>query len=311
MAELVLVTGASGTLGRALIPVLLERGDRVRAIDIRLPTGVDSGVDWQTVDLRDAAAVARATKGVTLAVHGAAWHGMHLREHSARDFWELNVNGTFNLYEACAAEGTRAVDLSSSMGVYGLAGAPPAEGGAVRIHEGLAPQPTDIYGASKLVCEQLAGYYARSRGVRGVALRYGMFVPEPFAHYGVRMLYGGVDERDVAAAVVTGLDRAADGGLQFGAYNVVSSLPYTDGDARELRTDPMAVIRRHWPDVEDLLARANVEPWGPIHNWYDVARASADLGWRPRWNFDQFLRAIRAGVSEASRIQPAKWHRGD
>ena len=303
MSDLVLVTGARGTLGQALIPKLLERGHHVRAIDVRVPATRDDGVEWQSVDLRDAAAVGRATEGVTLAVHGAAWHGVHLREHPPRDFWELNVDGTFNLYEACAAAGTRTIVLSSTMGVYGTAGVPAGGDGAVRIHEGLAPQPTDIYGASKLLCEELAAMYARSGGVQGVALRYGMFVPEPFGHYGVRMLYGGVDERDVATAVLAALERS-DAGLPFGAYNIMSALPYTDEDAKELRTDLMAVVRRRWPGAEELMHRAGAVPWGPVHNWYDISRPQRDLGWQPRWNFTEFLEALRAGVTDASAIEP-------
>lgn len=297
-----LVTGARGTLGQALIPKLLERGYEVRAIDLRGPATPDADVDWQSVDIRDSGAVARATEGVTLAVHGAAWHGIHLQEHPPRDFWELNVDGTFNLYEACAAAGTRTIVLSSTMGVYGAAGVPAGDG-AMLIYEGLVPQPTDIYGASKLLCEALAAVYARSRGVNGVALRFGMFVPEPFGHYGVRMLYGGVDERDVVSAVLAALERS-DAGLPFGAYNIMSALPYTDADANDLRADLMAVIRRHWPDAEELMRRAGAVPWGPVHNWYDISSAQRDLDWQPRWNFKEFLEAVRAGVTDASAIHP-------
>ena len=303
MKELTLVTGAAGTLGQVIIPLLLQRGDQVRAIDIRMPATRDERVDWRTVDIRDRAAVAHAAEGVTRAVHCAAWHGIHLQEHPPRDFWELNVDGTFTLYDACVSAGTRTVILASTMGVYGAAGAPADDRGAVRIHEGLTPRPTDIYGASKLLCEELAGFHARSGGVRGMALRFGMFVPEPFGHYGVRMLYGGVDERDVASAVLLALDRA-DAGLPFGAYNIMSALPYTKEDADDLRRDPMAVVRRHWPHAEDLLEHVGANLWGPVNNWYDVRRAQQELGWQPRWNFTEFLGAVSAGVVDASAIEP-------
>lgn len=304
MTDLVLVTGAAGTLGSALLPMLLDEGHDVRAVDLQVPSTAGADIDWLAVDLRDADAVAAATRGVTLAVHGAAWHGIHLADHPPRDFWELNVDGTFNLYEACAANGTRAVVFSSTMGVYGKAGVPAEGSGAIRIHERLVPQPTDIYGASKLVGEELGAMYARSRGVAGAALRYGMFVPEPFGHYGVRMLYGGVDERDVAKAVIAALERS-DAGLPYAAYNIMSSLPFTPGDADELRTDLMAVVRRHWPDAEPLMERAEAVPWGPVNNWYDISLAERDLGWRPRWNFTEFLAAVREGITEAAAIPPA------
>ena len=119
MGDLVLVTGGAGTLGRALAQPLLDRGFRVRSVDVRPIDGLPAAVETSVVDLRDSAAVEAVMGGVTAVIHGAAWHGVHLRDHPARDFWELNVDATFNVYEAALAAGVRAVVLCSTMGVYG------------------------------------------------------------------------------------------------------------------------------------------------------------------------------------------------
>jgi len=100
----VAITGAAGTLGRHLIPMLLARGDRVRAIDVA-PLDELDGVESRQVDIRVRDAVQGALEGTEALVHAAAWHGIHMRDHPPRDFWDLNATGTFNVYEAAREAG--------------------------------------------------------------------------------------------------------------------------------------------------------------------------------------------------------------
>lgn len=289
----ILITGAAGTLGRALTPVLAAHGYAVRAMDL-VPTGFDlPSVSALAGDIRRPDDVRRAVAGVDAVVHAAAWHGIHLGQHPARDFWELNVDGTFNLYEAAAEAGVRKVVFSSTMGVYGRS-RESAEGRAVHVHEDSPRLPTDVYGLSKGLGEELAACYARTGRVRSVALRFGMFVPEPFARYGVRLLYGGIDERDVASAVLAALDALESEKLDFDAFNIESALPFTEFEAGELWNDPAAVVSHHWPHAHELMGAVGAELWGPIKEWFDIAKAERVLDWRPQHNFDSFLDSIRS-----------------
>lgn len=296
MPETILITGASGTLGRAVTPLLLAQGHAVRLVDLITPVAPAYG-QTLTGDLRDEAFLIRAVHGVDAIVHAAAWHGIHLRDHPPADFWALNVDVTLAMYEAALAAGVDRIVLASTMGVYGASRTPGDDGAAVRLHEQLPLQPVNVYELSKAVAEEIAASYdRRAPGIRSIALRFGMFVPEPFLHAGIRFLYGGVDERDVAAATVAALDRlrtAVRG--SFAAYNVMSALPYTEADGQALRADPMAVIARHWSHAAELMRQAGVEPWGPIHEWYDITAAEGDLGWRPHYGFSEFLSALREG----------------
>jgi UDP-glucose 4-epimerase len=297
MAETILITGGAGTLGRATTQLLLQRSVRVRILDLIAGKSGD-GVQWIVGDVRRPDDVRNAMDGVSAVVHAAAWHGMHLRDHPASDFWELNVDGTFNVFEAAVEAGVATAVVASTMGVYGASRAPTADGGARRLHEGLPLLPINVYELTKVLTEQIAASYdlRSDRGVRSVALRFGMFVPEPFLHSGIRFLYGGVDERDVASAVMTALDRtqrAAPGA--FAAFNIFSDLPYDQEDAPLLPVDPMRVVERHWPEARALLRASEVEPWGPIREWYDITKAQHELGWQPRYGFDAFLTALRKG----------------
>lgn len=297
--ETVLITGGAGTLGRATSALLLARGDRVTVLD--LVSGEERpGVAWVQGDVRRPDDIRGAMESVDAVVHAAAWHGIHMRDHSPADFWELNVDGTFQVFRAAVDAGIQRVVVASTMGVYGASRALPPGGGAVRLHEGLPVKPVNVYELSKVITEEIAASYDRQEpaGVRSVALRFGMFVPEPFLHSGIRFLYGGVDERDVASAVVAALDvirTSVPGG--FAAYDIFSALPYDESDARSLRSDPDAVIARHWPDAPALMERAGVKPWGPINEWYDISRAREGLGWTPRYGFTEFLAALREGRS--------------
>jgi nucleoside-diphosphate-sugar epimerase len=299
MAETILITGGAGTLGRATIEVLLARGDRVRVLDLVAAEPRD-GVEWLVGDLRRPDDVASAVQGTDAVVHAAAWHGMHLADHPASDFWDLNVDGTFHVFEAASRAGVTRTVVASTMGVYGASRAPGPTGGATRLHEGLPLKPVNVYELSKVLTEQIAASYdlRDTGGVRSIALRFGMFVPQPFDHSGIRFLYGGIDDRDVASAVVTALDRLRTTKPgDFAAYNVFSALPFDDADAPLLPTEPMKAIARHWPDAPALLERAGLEPWGPVREWYDVSLAGEELGWQPRYGFDEFLTALRGGRS--------------
>ncbi len=301
MAGSFLITGGSGTLGRALAPLLIADGWTVRRADLQHGE-VDVG-EFMETDLRRAEDARRAVAGMDAIIHAAAWHGVHLADHPARDFWELNVDGTYNVLEAALEAGVDRIVLSSTMGVYGSSSHPDDDEPAVRVHEALPLRPGDIYGQSKVMSERLTAFYARVHGLRAIALRYGMFVPEPFGHYGVRMLYGGVDVRDVASANIAALRRLAAPG-DFAAYNVFSSLPFADADLEELRTNPMGVVGRHWPDAPGLLARIGEKPWGPINTLYDSKRAAQELEWRPRFGFGTFLEGLRRGVRSEDGLTP-------
>jgi UDP-glucose 4-epimerase len=241
MTSDVLVTGGAGALGLALAPVLAARGS-VRLFDVRRPeVSLPAGVEFIVGDVRERGDIETALDGVEVLVHAAAWHGIHLRDHPPEDFWSLNVDGTFVVYEAAARAGVTKAVFASTMGVYGESAGRDGER-AVRVHEDLPRLPSDVYGVSKVVGEDTAAFYHRARAVRGVALRFGMFVPEPFLRYGVRLLYGGVDERDIVSAVVAAIDVLdAQPGRAFRAYNIHSQLPYEDHDALALTSDPMSV----------------------------------------------------------------------
>ena len=290
-----LITGAGGTLGVTLAPMAAAQGHEPVLLDIQpLDTPFESIVG----DIRNAEDVRRAMDGIEIVVHAAAIHGIHLRDHTPQQFHDLNLTGTFNTWQAAADAGVKGLVFSSTMGVYGKSGAPPTEDSVVALHEDQPLLPGDIYGFTKVAGEEMCRYYLRRYGIPSVALRYGMFVPEPYFHSGIRLLYGGVDARDVARAVLTAADALVAGDVEWDAFNVESLVPFSVKDGSMLRSDVMAVIGRYYPGADELLRARGVPRLNAIHNYYPMDRIADRLAYRPEHNFDDWLEDLRSRSEE-------------
>jgi 2-alkyl-3-oxoalkanoate reductase len=164
----VLVTGASGSLGGAVVDRLRAEGKRVRVMVRTLPDRVPEGVEIALGDLGDPAAVDRAVKGAKMVIHvGAAMKG-GLIEHKA-----ATVIGTRNVLEACTKHGVEKLVHVSSMSVVDWAGGP--DGSTVNEHTAFEPRAEDrgAYTQCKLEAEKLVTEWVRDKGLHAVILRPG------------------------------------------------------------------------------------------------------------------------------------------
>jgi 2-alkyl-3-oxoalkanoate reductase len=164
----VLVTGASGGLGSALVQRLRAEGERVRVMVRRLPDRVPAGVEVVVGDLGDPAAVERAVRGARVVYHvGAAMKG-GWPEHQCG-----TVVGTRNVLEACVKFGVeKLVHISSLSVVHWASGSP---GAPVHEETPLEPRPEErgAYTRAKLEAERLVTGFTREHGLPTVILRPG------------------------------------------------------------------------------------------------------------------------------------------
>ena len=106
---IVLATGASGFLGRAVVADLIAAGHDVRTLQ-RRPSGIAGARDIRG-SVTDAATVTEAVAGVEAVVHLAAKVSL---AGDRREFYNVNVGGTTTLLDAAAAAGvSRFVQVSS------------------------------------------------------------------------------------------------------------------------------------------------------------------------------------------------------
>jgi 2-alkyl-3-oxoalkanoate reductase len=162
-----LVTGASGSLGKATVKRLRAEGHRVRVFQRRIPRTPEDGVEYSLGNLGDPAAVDRAVKGAEIVIHcGAAMKGGWL-EHKGG-----TVVGTQNVIDACLRHGVAQLVHISSMSVVDWAGS--VGGGAVSEAANLEPRPGERgdYTRAKLEAERLV-VAAAERGLPVVILRPG------------------------------------------------------------------------------------------------------------------------------------------
>jgi UDP-glucose 4-epimerase len=288
----VLITGAGGNLGRVVVPALVEKGHEPVLMDYR---PIDTPYHFIQGDVTRQEDVRAALKGVDTVVHAAALHGIHLSNHSSEDYWNLNVAGTFYVYEAAREAGIKKIVLCSTMGVYG-ASVKETENGFAVVTEDLPLLPRDFYGESKKLCEDLAEFYSRNHGIRTVAYRLGMFVPETFIRYGFRLLKGGVDDRDVAQAVLLGLENHT---IAFDAFNIMSEVPFAREEFPEWNRDPAGFLEKHYPGLSELVKvhGETLDELGRMWGWtyWSVEKAKQLLGYSPQHNFTQFYKALKRG----------------
>lgn len=163
----VLVTGATGFVGRALCELLVRQGYVVRAA-LRQQGGAPRGVSEQIVigTIGPQTQWGEALKGVSLVMHLAARvHVLNDSSDHLNLYEETNVQGTRSLAEASAAAGVFRFVFLSSIKVNG------ESTHGVQYGIDLAPAPEDAYGISKWRAEQVLTEVSARTGMQTTSLR--------------------------------------------------------------------------------------------------------------------------------------------
>jgi len=164
----VLLTGASGTIGRLLARRLGHMGWRLRLTDLApFPDPLPPDVSFSACDLQDRDAVLALAEGCGLILH----FGGISTEQPFEAVCGPNLRGTFHVYEAARPERARVVFASSNhaVGLY--------ERSVVLDHDCLL-RPDGYYGLSKAYGEMLARMFWDKHAVETVVVRIGSVLPE-------------------------------------------------------------------------------------------------------------------------------------
>jgi nucleoside-diphosphate-sugar epimerase len=279
----VLLTGGSGNLGQTLVPKLLDKGHTPLLLDVRAPPLLNEAAVFIEGSILDRPKLTEIFRGCDCIVHIAAWHGIHedRGEKDAYDFFDLNVRGTFEVFEAAASAGIGKVIFISTTSVY---------------------RPDTRYGSSKVLAELIAEDYRKHRHMDVITLRPRAFIPHwdraVYAKYSdwARWFWkGAVHIDDVAAAVILGLDLLSR--RQLGQQLVLtldSAYEYTDADLDHWDAEgPGSTFRKYYPEYYDLALSYGLAP-ALKPTKLDISETVRWLGYKPAYSLANLLSELAA-----------------
>ena len=291
----ILITGATSTVSRGMIPRLRAEGHEIVLHDlVRLPDNdLFRDIPFVQGDIQAGVGLERAAMGCDLILHTPAWHGIHWREKTEVDFWRLNVDGTFWMFQTAVAAGITRVVFLSSMAWHGH---------------------YDKYGFTKQMGEELCEYFRRNHKMRYVSIRPHDFTPwgsDYVNRYGARLLYGGVDWEDVLDCTQLSMAKLA-GPLaeetepEAIVVQALRANAFTEDQLADWEAEPLAACEQIFPGAHTLVEKYGIKINGKP-SVVDVGAGAAQIGYRPKHHFGTFLENLRRLDAEGGREAVAAW----
>lgn len=279
----VLLTGGSGDLGHTLVPRLLDKGDTPVILDPRAPLDLKPGAVFIQGSILERAKLSELIDGCDCMVHIAAWHGIHEArgEKNPYEFFDLNVRGTFEVFEAAASLGINKVVYISTTSV---------------------DKPDTWYGRSKILGERIAEDYRRCGNMNVITLRPRAFIPfwnrAVYASYSdwARWFWrGAVHIDDVASAVMLSIDLISRQQLsQRLTLALDSGYEYTDSDLDQWDADGAgSTFRKHYSEYYDLAISYGLDP-ALKPTKLDISETVRWLGYKPTYSLARLLAELAA-----------------
>lgn len=322
---MIIVTGATGFIGRYLVDQLVEDGVEVVATG-RSERGKayykKAGIPFVQLDITKEEDFEKLPKeNVDAAVHLAALLSIDIAKWKPKDYLMTNALGTYNVLEYCRKSNVKKI-------IYAMTHSDVNRAKEVVITEKTPKQFGSTIGSgntlpyivSKIAAMNFIEVYAKEARIHGIILRfpgirgYGSrdtyyncvfhrFIQkaiksEPIEIWGehktVRDL---VYIKDVVAAIIGALKSEKASGL----YNIGSGKGMTiEDEARAIievfspPDNPSKLIYR--PDIEEVRKRSYI---------FDISKAKRDFGYSPKYSYEEALRDYK---KEMKRIDSKNWH---
>lgn len=291
----VFLTGGAGDLGQYLCRSLTGMGHTPVVFDIRMPpdatsstsknSGDSSEIEFVEGSILDRKQLQSALQDIDVIVHIAAWHGIHefKNKKNAWEFWDLNVNGTFNLFQSAREAGIDNVIFISSTSVderYGL------------------------YGHTKVLGEEIATTYAHRHGMKVITLRPRAFIPPyntevytNFIEWAKWFSKGAVHISDVAQSVIKSIELLMDNRYEFNGtplcLTVDGAYEYNDEDIANWDADgPGSTFKKYYKQFYELAQSVGLDPTRKPTK-LDISKTKEILNYRPLYSMKTLLLELK------------------
>ncbi|WP_373802523.1 UDP-N-acetylglucosamine 4,6-dehydratase (inverting) [Bacteroides heparinolyticus] len=164
----ILITGGTGSLGKALTKTIFEKWPGIKRLviysrdeqkqfimDQEYPHSKYPQIRFFVGDVRDKERLVRALNGIDYVIHAAAMKHVHIAEYNPTECVKTNIGGAQNVIDACLVTGVRSV---------------------VALSTDKACAPINLYGATKLASDKLfvaANNIKGSNPIKFSVVRYG------------------------------------------------------------------------------------------------------------------------------------------
>lgn len=300
------VTGGAGFIGSALVRTLLDAGGEVGVIDNLLSghernlAEVRDRVRLHIADIRDGAAIAPLIAGADTVFHLAAIPSVPKSIDQPRPSHEVNIDGTYEVYEAARKGGVRRVVYAASSSAYGDSETLPKV-------ETMPARPKSPYAVQKYVGELYASVFSSCFGLETVALRffnvYGPRQDPSSAYSGVLSLFmkhliarteptifgDGEQSRDF-----TYVEDVAELCLKAANASGVSGNMYNAGNGGRYTLNQIWALLQEMEGVEIGVKYGPPRAGDVRHSMADTTAAMADLGHAPKFSIEEGLKRTLA-----------------
>ncbi|MCP5468963.1 MAG: SDR family oxidoreductase [Chlamydiales bacterium] len=289
-----LVTGGAGFIGSHLVELLLHSGHEVVVVDnlnsgrLKNLEGVskDPLFKFYPVDIREKESLKECFYGIDWVFHLAGLADIVPSIENPRDYFEVNVDGTFNVLECAREVGAKRFIYAASSSCYGIPDIYPTP-------ETTKVDPQYPYALTKYLGEELVMHWSRLYGLPALSLRlfnvygprsrtsgtygavFGVFLAQKLHDLPFTVVGDGTQTRDftfvtdVARAFLT----AAKSSHTAEILNVGSSNHYSVNRLVEL--------------LEGEVVHIPKRPGEPDCTFADIAKIENLLGWKAQVSFEK------------------------
>tara|TARA_B100001123_G_C15337776_1_gene1033545 strand:+ start:3773 stop:4762 length:990 start_codon:yes stop_codon:yes gene_type:complete len=283
----ILITGGSGFIGSHLVDALLIQRKNITVLD-NFSTGrlqnldhVKDKIQLIECDISKPGRWQKLFKNVNQVFHLAALADIVPSIENPDRYYQSNVNGTFNVLEACRKYGVEKVIYSASSSCYGIPDKYPTE-------EIAEIRPQYPYALTKYLGEQLIMHWCQVYNLSAVSLRFfnvygprsrtsgtygavfGVFLAQKLAGKPYTVVGDGTQTRDFTyvSDIIDAIIAAANSNLTGHIINIGSDNTYSVNLLVELLDGDVVHIPKR--------------PGEPHCTWADISKAKTLLNWQPK-----------------------------